>query len=284
LSKTDGVQFDIPIASQDVEYSHVFVVASQCGCSETSFAYTPEIGEAMTSSRGDDTQGPHAQRTNPVAFELVTAFLTLLGFNMLNEVLPTTGGKTYEENAPIAHGYLSPNDETIVSLTNEFKENYFKAEYVCYTSRPESWKDSVQPVRLLLQAAPAIGYAYSLKDKNRSDELQKYAALANYLTLFMYGVELATRINKKIVLHVVAVGGGVFKNKVQNVQWGFEKAALAFEEKMYSANVRVQLEAMSDSSYMFEIAKNLNIPYLPRIGDPPKPNKSILRSVKSLFS
>ncbi len=263
LSATVGVQNDIPRSSKDNDHLHVYQVASQYNASEAPGAYTPSIGEAMSQSAGDNTQGPLAQRTNPVAFELVTAFLTHLGFNMLDAVLPSAG-TTYENGTSIEHGYLRPTNDTIALLTNEFKNNFSKAEYVCYTSSPEHW-DAIHPVHIFLQAAPAIGYAQDLTQP--SDELQQYAAFANYLALFQYGIELANKTHQPVVLHATAVGGGVFGNTVKNVQWGFEKAALAFQEKMKLAKVSVQLEAYG-TGYVNEIAKNLRISSRPRIGDP----------------
>ena len=90
-SATTGVQNDIPAASRDKERIHIFSVASQYNAAEAIRPFTPPVGQAIEASKLDNTQGPHAQRTNPVAFELVTAFLTHLGFNMMENVLPSAG-------------------------------------------------------------------------------------------------------------------------------------------------------------------------------------------------
>jgi hypothetical protein len=232
VSATQGVENDIPNSSKDRQRIHVYQVASQYNAAEAAGPYTPPIGTAMESSKGDKTQGPLAQRTNPAAFECVTAFLTHLGFNMLHEALPSAG-QTYQ------HGYLRPTDETIENLTQEFKENFAHAEYVCYSSLSDSWGGS-QPVYLMLQAAPAIGYAKGGLSSS-SDELQKYAALANYLALFRQGIVLAKERGKPVVLHAAAVGGGVFGNKDENLQWGFCQATLALQGEMKSLGVSVQL-------------------------------------------
>jgi len=264
LSITSGVQEDILRSACDQQHIHVYQVASQYNASEAPTTFTPKIGTAMSTSQGDHTQGPLAQRTNPVAFELVTAFLTHLGFNMLNTVLPSCG-KTYEKGAQIEHGYLLPKKQTIDTVTNEFKEAFSHAEYVCYSSHLNSW-DGGQPVYLFLQSAPAIGYA-DPDIKDVSDELQKYAALANYLALFRHGITLARETGQPIVLHAAAVGCGVFGNKVSNMEWGFEKAALALQSQMKAVQVTVQLEAYKGSGPMVDIAVSLNIPAKKRIGD-----------------
>lgn len=263
LSITNGVQNDIPCSSLDQEHIHVYQVASQYNAAEATAAFTPGVGKAMSLSMRDATQGPLAQRTNPIAFELVTAFLTHLGFNMLDTALPSAG-KTYQEGAPIEHGYLCPDDANIESLTEEFKTHFSEAEFVCYSSYSTSWSGS-QPVYLFLQAAPAIGYATKLTKS--SDELQKYVALANYLALFRKGITLAKETNKPVVLHATEVGGGVFKNNSFNLQWGFEKAALTLQAEMKSCQVFVQVEAFQKASHMQKFVDTLNIPTKSRIGD-----------------
>lgn len=263
VSKTKGVELDIPRSSTDSQHIHVYQIASQYNAAEAPSPFTPPIGEAMEKSEYDHTQGPLAQRTNPIAFELVTAFLTHLGFNMLSEALPLAG-KTYEEGSPIEHGYLRPSGKTIKTLTEEFKEKFSEAEYVCYSSLSPSWGEDSQPVYIQLQAAPAIGYIF---DNIESDELQKYAALANYLALFRQGLNLASESGKPVVLHAAAVGGGVFFNTSPNLQWGFQKAALALQKEMRDAKVFVQLEAFNGAGAMQEIAEDLTIPAKPRIGD-----------------
>ncbi|NGX61576.1 MAG: hypothetical protein K940chlam9_01063 [Chlamydiae bacterium] len=267
FSATNGVQGDIPRSSKDTKNIHVYQVASQYNAAEAPNPGTPPIGEAMDSSKNDKTQGPLAQRTNPAVFELVTAFLTHLGFNMLEHVLPSAG-KTYQKG-PIQHGYLCPDSTNIELLTEEFKANYSKAEYVCYPSQSSCWNGAEQPVYLLLQAAPAIGYA-NLGGAN-TDELQKYAALANYLALFRQGVALAEEQEKEqpVVLHATAVGGGVFGNSQDNLLWGFKMAALAMQEEMAQVNVHVQLESYQGKrdEAIGHIAQELKIPNGDRIGD-----------------
>lgn len=261
LSVRLGVQKDIPNSSHDTQHVHVYQVASQYNAAEAPGVFTPAIGQAMQTSISDGTQGPLAQRTNPTSFELVTAFLTHLGFNMLHEVLPSAGS-TYEKGTPIEHGYLLPNNSNITSLIKEFKDRFANAEYVCYSSFPSAWKGS-QPVYIFLQAAPAIGYATITSS---SDELQKYAALANYLAFFRYGIKLAKETSQPVVLHVATVGGGAFENEAKNLKWGLEKAGLALQEEMKSNKVFVQLEADSNRGMAREIGLALGMAYKPRVG------------------
>ncbi len=257
LSTTQGVENDVAPSSGDEERMHVWQAASQYNAAEADKPMTPRIGEAMSASQCDRTQGPLCQRTNPQAFELVTAFLTHGGFNMLDQVLPSAG-KTYEVGAAIEHGYLRPSNANIEALTNAFRANYSKAEYVCYSSIPQNGKN---PVYILLQAAPAIANAKSNGGlTENSDELEKYAALANYLALFQKGIDLAKETGKPVLLHATAVGGGVFGNQTQNIQWGFEKAALALQDEMKKTGVSVQLEAFNGTGPLVDIAKEHNIP------------------------
>ena len=251
---TQGVQYDIVNAAQDQDHLHVYQVASQYNASEAINPSTPGIGDAMKSSKGDFTQGPQAQRTNPIAFELVLAFLTHLGFNMLENAIPSAG-KTYDKASPVAHGYLCPNDQNLEILTQELQTNVSKAEYVCYASKVSP---SGNPVYIFLQAAPAIGYAKNLSKP--SDDLQRYATLANHLSLFQYGISLAKKSGQQVVLHVNAPGSGVFQNITANLQWGFHQAALMYGEEMKRYGVSVQLEAFQGKGPMKEIAQNLFAP------------------------
>jgi len=269
LSATGGVENDIPTAAKDGDRLHVFQVASQYNASEAPNPCTPKVGFAMSLSEGDYTQGPLAQRTNPKAFELGTALLTNLGFNMLERVLPSAG-TTYTPGAPIQHGYLRPTNGNIGQLEEEFRQNYSKAKYVCYSSRPDHWQDTRHPVYIFLQAAPAI--AYSVREiSNKSDDLQKYASLANFLAFFKFGIELAKEKNQPIRMHVTAVGCGIFGNKTENFQWGFEKAALLFQNQLKAHHVSIQLDAFDKRSVgdgipistyatWAKVAFNLNIP------------------------
>ncbi len=267
LSATTGVQKDIPSSSRDAKRVHVYQVASQYNAAEAPRPVTPEIGKAMTASDGDNTQGPLAQRTNPDAFELVTAFLTHSGFNMLEKVLIDEGTTTYTPGSPIEHGYLRPNNTNIAWLRDQFKANYGCAEYVCYSSLRSEWGGD-RPVYIMLQAAPAIAMRYAFNLTVSSDELQKYAALANYLALFRHGIKLAQDKGMPVVLHAAAVGGGVFGNKTANLQWGFQQAALACQAEMKEHGVSVQLEAYGGKGPMAEIATGLDIPKFDRLGDP----------------
>ena len=105
ISETIGIEKDIPKAAKDHQNLHIFQVASQYNAAEAPTPFTPPVGKAMEFSEKDYTQGPLAQRTNPDAFELVTAFLANLGFNMLHLVLPSVG-ETYEKQSSIEHGLI----------------------------------------------------------------------------------------------------------------------------------------------------------------------------------
>lgn len=266
-SRTFGVQYDISVSSFHADCHHIYQVASQYNCSEAPDRFTPEVGRAMQTSEYDRTQGPLAQRTNPDAFESVNAYLTHLGFNMLNEVLPE-GQTTYGQGSWVEHGYLCPKDDTIEDITRAFRENYHKAEYVCYKSLPIAGSNN--PVSIFLQSAPAVARNYSveLNVETNTDELEKYAALANFLALFNYGIQYAEQNEgqgRAVVLHVAAVGLGAFGNKVENYEWGFKKAAQHFQGRMRELGIKVQLESYGDYSPLIALSERLNIPLRDRI-------------------
>lgn len=240
-SISHGVQNDIPKAAEDKNRVHLFSVASQYNCAEAGSPFTPGVGEAMSRSEWDHTQGPFAQRTNPVLFEFVTAFLTNLGFNMMEKVLPSAG-KTYQHNDSIAHGYLRPTDETIGQLTQELRENFSAYEAPCYESK---LSESVESVYLMLGAAPAIGYSHSLKTDSK--DLQYYAHLANFSALFSQTRALLKRHpGKEVVLHITGVGLGVFECDENVFADAFAKVAFTFQENLSPEDkkrVHVQLES-----------------------------------------
>jgi len=269
LCSTQGVQNDIPKSSCDNHHIHVYQVASQYNCSEAPSPFTPPVGEAMLCSEHDRTQGPLAQRTNPAAFELVTAFLTHLGFNMLENVLPKEWN-TYTEESPVVHGYLRPNNQNLDRMVNEFEDHFQKLESVCYGSAVKNWVDSsrvANTVYILLQAAPAIGYCNRDIDPEETQDLQKLAAFANYVALFNAGIQLAKQHQKPVVLHATAVGGGVFQNQTPYIQFGFEKAALILQKQMKEVGAMVQLEAFRNTGVVKEMADRLKISSGKRIGE-----------------
>lgn len=270
VSISMGIERDIPRWSKDPVRVHVPEAASQTNCAEAKSVYTPPIGGAMEHSAGDPTQGPKAQRTNPVLFELVTAFLTHLGFNMYEKVLPSAGG-TFDVGGSMQHGYPRPHPGNLKQLAAEFKQNYFKAEYVCYQSLNRDWGGSY-PVYLMLQSSIATGYSWSLDrgdpdQKPHIDTLEKYAALANYLALFRQGIKLAGDLHKPVVVHPTVVGGSAFGNDLDNIAWGFKLAALTLQHEMKAAGVTVQIEAFQGDRHKLgtTLAKKLNIKTAPRI-------------------
>ena len=262
-SATTGVQNDIPAVSRDKDRVHVFSVASQYNAAEAIRPFTPPVGQAMKASKNDNTQGPHAQRTNPVAFELVTAFLTNLGFNMMEHVLPSAGS-THEQGSAIQHGYLRPNNETIDELSNEMIANSQKLEVPCYESRPTQDGESVY---LMLGAAPAIGYSYGLTKE--SQKLQYHAFLANFTTQFKQTLHLLDENpTKEVVLHVAGTGLGVFGCEYKVFAAAFKQAALEFQTKLKKADlkrVHVQLEAYKGNGDVKKVGETLLGPVKARV-------------------
>lgn len=210
-SITQGVENDIPQAGKDSKRVHLFSAASQYNAAEAPSRYTPPIGQAMIKSEWDHTQGPLAQRTNPVAFESVTAYLTHLGFNMMEKALPSAG-TTYTNGSAIEHGYLCPKNENIEKFADELEKNFEKYEAPCYESR---LSESTEPVYLILGAAPAYGYSYDLdKGSKASKKLQYWAYVANFTAQFKQTLAFLEKYpDKEVVLHVTGVGLGVFGSK-----------------------------------------------------------------------
>lgn len=257
LKSGADVANDIKKSAEDADRIHVYQVASQYNAAEAVSPLTPPIGQAMKASTNDNTQGPLAQRTNPVAFELVTAFLTHLGFNMLAHALPMAG-TTFTRGDLVEHGYLMPTNAKLDPLSQQLQERWQETEYVCYESKISQGK---YPVYIYLQAAPAISYAKrrGLAVDANTDELEKYAALSNYAAFFQSGIELASQNpGQPVVLHLTAVGGKSFGNKNKNLQWGLEQAIFHFQDRM-PENLHVQLESRDDTSANAQIAKNLGI-------------------------
>lgn len=262
-SATTGVQNDIPAASSDKDRVHIFSVASQYNAAEAPSPFTPPVGKAMEKSTYDNTQGPLAQRTNPIIFELVTAFLTNLGFNMMEHVLPSAGS-THEQGSAIQHGYLRPNNQNIDALSNEMIANFQKLEVPCYESRPTQDGESVY---LMLGAAPAIGYSYGLTKE--SEKLQYHAFLANFTTQFKQTLHLLDENpTKKVVLHVAGTGLGVFGCDHKVFEAAFKQAALEFQSKLKKTDlnrVHVQLEAYKGGGDVKKVGEALLGATKPRV-------------------
>ncbi|MCB1181261.1 MAG: hypothetical protein KDK55_04485, partial [Chlamydiia bacterium] len=155
--------------------------------------------------------------------------------------------------------------EYIATLTEEFRTRYHLAEFVSYESYNDQWGEEGSPVLLVLQAAPAIGY---MKDKNiETDELQKYAALANYTAIFSHAIQCAINKKKPVVVHLTSVGGGVFENKQQNIFWGLRQAGIFYQEQMKKLNIRVKYQVFTqqkDNKFLLKkFEELLNIESLP---------------------
>ena len=262
-SATTGVQHDIPAVSSDKGRVHIFSVASQYNAAEAPSPFTPPVGKAMEKSTYDNTQGPLAQRTNPVAFELVTAFLTNLGFNMMEYVLPSAG-KTHEQGSAIQHGYLRPSNQNIDELSTEMQNHFQKLEVPCYESHPTPSGESVY---LMLGAAPAIGYSHGLTRDSR--DLQYCAFLANFTAQFKQTLELLDENpTKEIVLHVTGTGLGVFGCNHKVFEAAFKQAALEFQTKLKKPDqnrVHVQLEAYKGKGDVKKVGEALLGPIKPRL-------------------
>ena len=264
-SATNGVQHDIPAASSDKGRVHIFSAASQYNAAEAPSPFTPSVATAMEKSTYDNTQGPLAQRTNPVAFELVTAFLTNLGFNMMEYVL-SSAGQTHEQGSAIQHGYLRPSNQNIDELSTEMQNHFQKLEVPCYESRPTP---SGEPVYLMLGAAPAIDYARRRGFSSDSQNLQYYAFLANFTAQFKQALLLLDENpSKEIVLHVTGTGLGVFGCNHKVFEAAFKRAALEFQKKLNKADqnrVHVQLEAYKGNDDVKKVGKALLGPIKPRL-------------------
>lgn len=247
--QTDGVQFAIATASLDPNTEHFFSAASQYNCTESPSACTPLIGNVMNHSEHDYTQGPLAQRTNPVAFELVNAYLTHGGYNMMAQALPASVGKTYEtgekkakNETVITHGYLKPgswgaNDdaETIKKTKKNVKgvvehlESHLETfETVCYSSIPVN--GGPYPVHIILSAAPCLSGPNYPEEVNH---LQYLTALANFATSFKQLKKISEKNpEKKVVFHATLPGLGVFGNDPINIAGAFRDAALYFQDSL----------------------------------------------------
>ncbi|WP_420421496.1 hypothetical protein [Simkania sp.] len=210
-SITRGVEKDIPKAGKDSKRVHLFSAASQYNAAEAPGPYTPPIGKAMIKSEFDHTQGPLAQRTNPLAFECVTAYLTHLGFNMMEKALPSAG-TTYTDGSAIQHGYLCPTNASVSQLADELEQNFEKYKAPCYESRVSGATESVY---LILGAAPAFGYSYNLdKGSEACRKLQYWSYVANFTAQFKQTLELLKKSpDKEVVLHITGIGLGVFGSK-----------------------------------------------------------------------
>ncbi len=249
---THGVEHDIPKAARQHKIKHLYQVASQANAAEAPNPFTPGIGTAMTISECDKTQGPLAQRTNPHAFELVLAFLTHLGFNMFEHSLPSAG-KTHEVNSGIADGYLRPSKATIGQLSKEMEKNLSKSEYVVYQSK----LGEGNPVDLILQAAPAIGYSPELFDAlplsteqaRQLNELEHSAAFANFSALFEHAIQVASQPGSpQVVVHLNAPGTGVFQNKPENLMLALKNALLLHGKDLRKWLIKIHLEVYTPTN------------------------------------
>jgi ribosomal protein S11 len=262
-SATTGVQNDIPAASSDKDRVHIFSVASQYNAAEAPSPFTPPVAKAMEKSTYDNTQGPLAQRTNPVVFELVTAFLTNLGFNMMEYALPSAGS-THKVRSTIEHGYLRPHNQNIEELSTEMQNHFQKLEVPCYESRPTPSGESVY---LMLGAAPAIGYSYGLTRDSRN--LQYHAFLANFTAQFKQTLLLLDENpTKEIILHVTGTGLGVFGCDHKVFEAAFKQAALEFQTKLKKTDqtrVHVQLEAYKGKDDVKKVGEALLGAMKPRV-------------------
>ena len=219
----------------------------------------------MEKSTYDNTQGPLTQRTNPVVFELVTAFLTNLGFNMMEYALPSAGS-THEHGSAIEHGYLRPNNQNVNELATEMQNQFQKLEVPCYESRPTPSGESVY---LMLGAAPAITYARQKGFSSDSQKLQYHAFLANFTAQFKQTLRLLDENpTKEIVLHVTGTGLGVFGCDHKVFEAAFKQAALEFQTKLKKTDqnrVHVQLEAYKGKDDVKKVGEALLGPMKPRV-------------------
>ncbi|MCB1110209.1 MAG: hypothetical protein KDK64_04455 [Chlamydiia bacterium] len=266
-SITQGVQNDIPHVSKDSSRVHLFSVASQYNASEAPSPFTPQVGEAMSKSEGDNTQGPLAQRTNPIMFELVTAFLTNLGFNMMEKVFPSAG-KTFLPTSSIEHGYLRPTNANVGQFAEEMELSFDQIELPCYESHLQ---EGAHPIFLILGAAPALGYSPGLaRGSTDCQKLQYYAYQALFSAQFNQVRTLLERYpDKDIVFHVTGTGLGVFKCDPKIFSNAFQKVAYTFQESLAAedrARVHVQLESHRGSDELVQVAQSLKLgPAKPRI-------------------
>lgn len=253
-SVTNGVEKDIPKAGKDQKRVHLFSAASQYNAAEAPNVYTPPIGQAMIKSEHDHTQGPLAQRTNPVVFECVTAYLTHLGFNMMEKALPSAG-TTYTHGSPIEHGYLRPTNTNINELAEELEANFEKYEAPCYESRVQGASESVF---LILGAAPAIGYSYGLtRDSKACKKLQYWAYVANFTAQFKQTLALLEKYpDKDVVLHVTGVGLGVFGCDNKTFAEALKHTGSLFQKQLNEKDrkrVSVQMESYKGTDALQDV-------------------------------
>lgn len=253
-SVTDGVENDIPKAGKDQKRVHLFSAASQYNAAEAPSAYTPPLGQAMLKSKNDNTQGPLAQRTNPLVFELVTAYLTHLGFNMMEKALPSAG-TTFAHGSPIEHGYLRPTNENIKHLADELEANFEKYEAPCYESRLKGASESVY---LILGAAPAIAYSYDLNpETDACKRLQYWAYVANFTAQFKQTLALLEKYpDKEVVLHITGVGLGVFGCDGRSFAEALKHTGSLFQKQLSEKDrkrVFVQLESHHGTDALQEV-------------------------------
>jgi len=214
----------------------------------------------MAESKYNHTQGPLSQRINPIVFEMANAFLTNLGFNMMEYALPSAG-KTYTDRSPIEHGYLIPTDETIDDLAVDLFTNFQKLEVPCYESRPSRSGESVY---LMLGAAPAIGYSHNLKTSKKScKDLPYWAYLANFTAQFKQTIALLTKYPEKgVVYHVTGTGLGVFGCSSFAFATAFQKAATMFRNVLNEEDrgrVYVQSECYGGQGLLSKVAADLDL-------------------------
>lgn len=251
VKNTKGVEKDILTASNNTDALSFFNVASQYNAAESaSNSKTPPLGGAMQFSEHDDTQGPAAQRTNPVLFELVTAFLTHLGFNMMENALPESIGKTYPTDAvpaqvdgqsSILHGYFLPAGwfgsantqqqetakENLKKDADYLKEHAHLFETVCYSTHPEG---GTNPINLILNAAPCMSALFYGPDQDR---LEYLAARINFASDLEAVFEASQKHPQKNVdLYLTLPGGGAFNNKSQNIAQALSDSLQVFYEKL----------------------------------------------------
>ena len=259
LVRTDGVQDDIPIASLDQKRVHLFSVASQYNLAEATRPFTPAIGEAMSASEKDFTQGPLARRVNPKEFEAMLG-ATHFGANILRDV---GIGTTYDEDSPVKHGYLMPSDNDVERLAGQMKANYKEIELLSYGCIPEKHKNNKDavPVYSVLAAAPAIrnatwpkeaqGKEFTQTDSDHCKELQYYSYLGTFIAQFQLVHKLLKENpDKELVFHVTGVGLGVFGCDPKVFSQAFKKIAFRFQESLtdeQKKKVHVQFESYKGS-------------------------------------
>lgn len=240
----------LPLASEDSERYHVFLVAGQENYLEMPEPTTRMVlGNQVSIARGDRSQGPYASLTEPDSFAL-RQLLPEFGCNRMLGVLTN----------PPSNGYSMPTDETIVGITDQYKQHFLNVRSMVYDSnggflrqyrlgnrksgQAYRWKN---PVGLMIAAAPAIGYSPLRGQHDKTGELEKVASLSTFISFFGYGVLSAIETGKPVVLHATYPGGGFFGNDIIKIEWGFLAATKLFAGIMRGHNVRVVLESFGPS-------------------------------------